>query len=135
VRFVEVITYTDSSMITRHIATGDTIRFMCKGKRTADNMRMIMKPDSQVMEGYWPKPGDQVLILADTNYSIHLLAFKINKDYQFWNPNMDLLGSWFSFSQPARPTQYCMDQSEYPAYQDKDCFDGCLYTIDLIKER
>ena len=98
-------------------------------------MRNIIKPESSIMEGRWPAIGDRVLILADSSMEVRLLAVKKEKDYQFWNPNMDLLGSWFSFQKPARPTQYCLEKSPYPEYQDKDCFDGCLYSAELITER
>lgn len=89
---------------------------------------------SEKLYGYWPKSGEDVLIVADSTMTIRLMAKKQGEFYRFWDPNIDLLGSWFHFTSPALPAPICLEY--FPdSDHSRDCFDGCLYPIDLIEER
>ncbi|PCJ67442.1 MAG: hypothetical protein COA58_03740 [Bacteroidetes bacterium] len=138
IKLCHVISYSDTTMTVIHIKSGDTLTFNCKGKVSADAYRrrtLEIDPSTNEMYGYWPKIGESVLILADSLHSIKLMALEMGSDYKFWDPNADLLGSWFHFSKLARPTVYCRDNSPSPMNQKDNCFDGCLYPIELINER
>lgn len=137
IRYVKVSGYSDSSITINDPSSKTSLSFNSKGKKYADIIRKRMleiNKNDPAMQGYWPKAGDSILIVADSMRSVRLFAMKKGDDYQFWDPNLDLNGSWFRFSAPARPTDYCV--KSFPDQQsNNDCFDGCLYKISLLKEK
>ena len=137
VRFGKVLSYSDSTLKFVHSETNDTLIFNCKGKFMADDLRqrsLEINPKSKELEGYWPQQNEAVLIIADASMNVRLIAKKENENYRFWNPNMDLLGSWFHFSSPALPVQICGETFPDNDYSN-NCFDGCLFPINMIKEK
>lgn len=137
IRYGTVINYSDSTLKLLHLSTNDTLIFNCKGKPTADMIRqgsLEINPTSQELAGYWPRQNESVLIIGDKDMNIRLFAKKEKENYRFWDPNMDLLGSWFHFSHPELPAKICTE-TYGDSYYSTDCFDGCYYPINLINEK
>lgn len=89
IKYVRVLSYTDTIMIVKILPTEDTLIFSSNMKKISDYSRkrqLEIYPNSDDMQCYWPKIGEEVLIVTDSNNRINLFAIKEDSVYHFWDP-------------------------------------------------
>ena len=143
---VEIVGYNDSMMTYKIIKTGDTVSRYCGSLPEWDKERIDLNQrraekglDSTYMTGYWPKRGENVLLVLDSINNISLFAHLVHDKYRFWCPRpAGRLGFLCRFLY-VRPGQGLEKKDESKATNRKSnyysCTDGCLLPKSMVLKR
>ncbi len=125
VEYVEITNYTDSTI---EFVTLDSNQVMTAKSNGAVAQGELF--DSHTT-GYWPKKGDQVLIVVGQSGYVSLFAAIQNDHYRFWSPGFTGSTALFYFKEPAvKLTDNEGIENSNSTYQT--CWDGCLLPLDAL---
>lgn len=95
------------------------------------NENLLIQGYEPYTTGYWPVPGDEVLIVAGKNGGVSLFAVKQGTDYRFWSPGFTGSVAMFHFLPPARKLPGAEGLASSGKYET--CWDGCLLPISELE--
>jgi len=85
--------------------------------------------------GYWPRVGEQVLVVLNKEGELSIFAHKVGDHYRFWSPSFTGSVALFHYQSPALPLPDCESITEMDGSEWQNCWDGALYPIAELTER
>jgi hypothetical protein len=126
IEYVEILNYTDTTVVFKIIASNTTATAKALGATTFGQLF------DKHTTGYWPSIGEKALIVVAQSGFVSLFADKQNDNYRFWSPGFTGSTAIFYFKKPAikLPDNKGLDNSD-GVYES--CWDGCLLPVDKLE--
>ena len=142
--YVEVIDYTDTSLLFREVEGHDgfyspawlrTQNFTLNARHQAvvlsaktHSGQGFNKGFDKFTTGYWPQKGEKVLIVINKENRVSLFARKIADKYRFWSPFVTGSIALFYYKAPALKLKDHHGLSDNSG-DYRSCWDGCLLPV------
>jgi hypothetical protein len=132
IQTVIVYGYTDSTIIYKLSASKDSSILSCDRRKMTYTTKDIIMQEREVgsvsLGGYWPRIGDEILLVINSGNTFELCARKVGNNYHFWDPqSTPYIQSSFLIKEKSefKPLDSCR-RAKVNQYGYYSCFEGCL---------